>query len=255
MFETVAPARFYKPSRKALYEALPFSIAVHAMAGIVALLANVWTVAFPNQSPAQIVAFSVAEPPPPPPPPPLLAQPKPVQEQMPVVQKATQVQLAPTIIPDTIPEVAPTPVVAEPVIEGAVDPTEGVAGGVFGGVAQGQVGGEIGGTIGGIVGNVIPDRVVIERDKTLPMFPLSQTYPGYPENARVRLWEDSLVVRYVIGKDGRVKQVEVIQPPEHEMFVDNTVRAIRTWRFRPLIKDGKRQEVVHELTVYYRLNV
>ena len=70
---------------------------------------------------------------------------------------------------------------------------------------------------------------------------------------RVRSWEDELVVRYVIGKDGRVKEVIIVQPPQRDIFVDGTVRAIRSWRFKPMIKDGERQEVVHELTVYYRL--
>ena len=32
-----------------------------------------------------------------------------------------------------------------------------------------------------------------------------------------------------------------------------TLKAIKNWRFRPLVKDGERQEVVHELTIYYRL--
>ena len=41
---------------------------------------------------------------------------------------------------------------------------------------------------------------------------------------------------------------------DKDIFVDNTVRAIRSWRFKPYIKDGEAQEVVHELTVYYKLN-
>jgi len=100
-----------------------------------------------------------------------------------------------------------------------------------------------------------PDgRVHIARDKKLPMLPLSQVYPNYPEDARMRAWEDELVVRYVIGKDGRVKEVTIISAPQRDVFVDGTVRAIRSWRFKPMIKDGERMEVVHELTVYYRLN-
>ena len=37
------------------------------------------------------------------------------------------------------------------------------------------------------------------------------------------------------------------------VFIDVTLKAIKNWRFRPMIKDGERQEVVHELTIYYRL--
>jgi outer membrane biosynthesis protein TonB len=37
------------------------------------------------------------------------------------------------------------------------------------------------------------------------------------------------------------------------VFDEATVRAIRNWRFRPMIKDGQPTEVVHELTVLFRL--
>jgi TonB family protein len=107
-----------------------------------------------------------------------------------------------------------------------------------------------GGTLGGVVSDA---RVHVERDRPLPMAALSQVYPVYPERARLQYLEDELVIRYVIGKDGRVREVKIVTPPRDSNFADATVRAVRNWRFRPLVKDGERQEVVHELTVYYRL--
>jgi protein TonB len=255
MFETVAPEVYYRPNRKALYEALPFSIAVHAIAGLSVLVGSVWTIEFPSQSPSQIASFAIAEPPPPPPPPPPPAAPKAQPAQTAVVQRLADI-VAPTIIPDEIPEVSSLPIVAEAPPEAIPDGVEGgVPGGVIGGVIDGVAGGEVGGTKDGVLGGVVIDRVVVERDKPLGMFPLSQTFPGYPEDARVRSWEDEIVVRYVIGKDGRVKDVSVVKPPQRDLFVQGTVRAIRSWRFRPLMKNGQRQEVVHELTVFYKLNV
>jgi TonB family protein len=55
----------------------------------------------------------------------------------------------------------------------------------------------------------------------------------------------------VIGIDGRIKEVTVISAPERPIFAEATVKAIRTWRFRPYMKDGQPQEVVHELTVNF----
>lgn len=248
MFETVAPEKFEKRSRTALYEAIPLSLVFHAMAGVAVVIANVWQISFPNHSPAQIVAFNIAAtPPPPPPPPPPRSQP---QQQV-VVRKVELPReiLAPTIIPDEIPEVAPDPVVSTVAL---------VEEGVMGGVEGGEAGGVIGGTIGSVlIGDPkpppIPNQIVIERDAPLPLYPLSQVYPRYPEDARVRAWEDVLVVRYIVGKDGRVREVTIISAPERDTFVKPTLRAIRSWRFRPLIKDGERQEVVHELTVFYKL--
>ena len=253
MFETVAPPAAERTSKKALYEALPFSIAVHAAAVAAAIIGSVWHIDFPRDSPAQIVAFSMAElpaPPPPPPPPPPAAGRGEVLEQLPVVRPIPRDQiLAPAIIPDIVPEVI------SHVVQAAASGFEAeVVGGVVGGVDGGVVGGELGGIIGGIVGGVIADhRVRVDRDRPLGMIALSQVYPTYPEKARVHYIEDELVVRYVIGKDGRVKDVFVLSPPKHEMFVEATVKAIRTWRFRPMVRDGERREVVHELTVYYRL--
>lgn len=256
MFETVVPEKFAKRSRKAFYEALPFSIAVHALIAAGTVTAHLWTVEFPDQSPAQMMSFSLTEIPPPPPPPP--PPPKPAAMQA-AVQKVVMVQteiLAPTMIPDAIPEVFPQSMVAALPDASTLGVEGGIDGGEIGGVIGGMAGGVIGGLIGGTEGGIVTDtnQVMVERDKPLPMFPLSQVYPSYPEEARLRAWEDQLIVRYVIGTNGRVKEVTVISPPERHLFVDVTLKAIRNWRFRPLIKDGERKEVIHELTVFYRLN-
>ncbi|HVS31534.1 MAG TPA: energy transducer TonB, partial [Thermoanaerobaculia bacterium] len=254
MFETVVPSGALKPSRKALYEALPFSIAIHALAGVAAVGASIWTVVFPEHSPAQTSAYMLAGLPAPPPPPTQPATPRAAPARTAPAPKPSQI-VAPSLIPDEIPEAAPEPIVAEIVEDGLPEPVMGGAlGGFIGALISGVPGGELGGMVGGVVGS-LAGMVQIGRDRPLPMYPLSQTYPAYPEDARVRAWEDELVVRYIIGRDGRVREVSVLKPPSREVFIKGTLSAIRTWRFRPLVKDGKRQEVVHELTVFYRLNV
>ena len=253
MFETVAPELSARPSRKVFYEALPFSLGVHGVVVFCAILIGIWDITFPLHSPAQAMAFSIAElpaPPPPPPPPPPPAKAAPV-ELPPVRELKYEEIVAPTVIPDVTP-IGPQEVV-QTAAEGVDDPEEGANGlGIVGGMEGGVTGGEVGGTLGGVVGGVV-QRVEVERDRPLPMRALSQVYPSYPEKARRQYIEDELIVRYIIGKDGRVREVIVLSPPKNEIFTDATVRAIRSWRFRPLVKDGERQEVAHELTVYYRL--
>ncbi len=221
-----------------------------------AVVSNLWQVTFPAASPVYTVSFVMAAPPPPPPPPPL---PKPLEQKPEVINTAVKLPpnlfVAPTVIPDEIPIVEPEVVtpVAFAVPNGVIGGTsEGLDEGVLGGAKGGDAGGQLGGVAGGVVFD--DGRVHIDRDKRLPMTPVSQTYPTYPEDARVRAWEDEMVVRYVIGKDGRVNEVTVLSPPQRNIFVDTTVRAIRSWRFKPMIRDGERQEVVHELTIYFRLN-
>ena len=255
MFETVAPEKFAPRSRKVFYETLPISLALHAAVAASFLAANLWTISFPDQSPNQVLAFNIAElpPPPPPPPPPPKALAQPVAVKVAVVQPTEIV--APAIIPDEIPVVEATPMVAE-VADAAPDGVEGgMPGGEVGGVFGGVSGGEKGGVIGGVMGGIVAEKnvVIIERDKPLPLYPMSQVYPNYPEEARLKGWEDSLVIRYVIATSGRIKEASILVPPARELFINPTLRAIRSWRFRPLVKDGQRQEVVHELTVFYKL--
>jgi TonB family protein len=255
VFETANTTVYARSNRLTVFEAVTFSLILHLAAGVVALAANIWKVDFPDQSPAMVISFVLADPtPPPPPPPPARTVAKPQTAQAGIVPPDQIV--APTVIPDEIPVVQNTVVALVP--ETSITGVEGGAG-VQEGSADGILGGEVGGVAGGVVHSVVDARpaagvVEFARDMPLPMFPMSQVYPSYPENARISLWEDDLVVRYVIGKDGRVKSVQVIRNPEHEIFVDGTVRAIRSWRFKPLVRDGQRQEVIHELTIQYRLH-
>jgi protein TonB len=258
MFETVAPEIAGRRSRLILYESLPVSLAVHGVAIAIAVVIAVWNVHFPSQSPRfmrsyQLVLIPDPPPPPPPPAPPRLAPVIP-KDFMPVKLPS---EVAPTIIPDEIPIVTndlPKPTMTSTV--GVVAGVEGgIEGGVVGGTPTGILGGDLGGQSGGVIGGIPKDApIVIERDKPLPMYPVSQVYPKYPEDARLRHWEDSLVVKYRIGKDGRVKEVIVVTPPGRPLFSEVAVKAIRNWRFRPMMKDGEAKEVVHELTIYFRLD-
>jgi protein TonB len=252
MFESVAPETFRKRNRRLFYETLPLSITVHALAIAGAFGATAWNVAFPVHSPRLTAAYSLTAIPDPPPPPPPPAPPK-VQPQVAPPPVPDDKIVAPTVIPDTIPVVEKQlpPMTLTPAPE-AVE--GGVSGGLAGGVAGGSAGGDAGGKIGGVPGGIALDgRVHIERDKKLPLIAVSQDYPLYPDEGRLRGYEDALVVRYVIGKDGRVQEVKVIDPPKYQMFADAAIKAIRAWRFHPLVEGGEKQEVVHELTVYFQL--
>ena len=258
MFESVSVASSHQQERKLRWKTLPASLFVHGLVLAAVPVSGAWKVVFPTQPPPIMTMYNLAEPPlpPPPPPPPAAPKPQPEVQLLKKVEVPTEI-VAPTVIPDEIPDVT------QSVVEFVAGVPEGVEGGVEGGVADGSIGGVQGGEIGGTVGSILlppppppvdDGRVYIPRDANLNMFPLSKTYPIYPEKARLQRWEDQLVVRYVIGKNGRVKEVTVLEKAGRKIFDEAAVDAIRHWRFRPLIKDGEAQEVVHELTVYFRLN-
>lgn len=270
MFESVAPEKFVPRSRKIFYESLPASIAVHAAAAALLVVGATWNVTFPIESPHMATMYTLALPPslpPPPPGPPAAA--KPVETPKPVQQQTVKKEeiVAPTIIPDEIPVVMPVQD-TKPVIDLAAITSEptGAIGGIEGGLGSGDggsgsssgkgaPGGMEGGMPGGIEGGIPPDTVIIKRHQPLPMSmtPVSMVYPFYPEEARQRGWEDAVTVRYVIGKDGRVKTVTVLEAPQRPVFERTVVKAISHWRFRPLVKNGVKHEVIHELVVNFRL--
>jgi protein TonB len=264
MFESVAPETFVPRSRKVLYESLPMSIAAHAVVGAVVLVVSTWNVQFPTNSPRLNMLYQLALEPTPPPPPPSRPAAAPAQKAAPKEKPVAPTEVvAPTIIPDEIPETKDITSVPESVdtdtnstFEGVVDATgTASSGAATGGIEGTAIGGVEGGMEGGIIGGIPPDTVFVQRHQPLPrsMKPMSMVYPFYPEEARLRGWEDAVTVRYVIGKDGRVKTVTVLEAPNRQIFETTVVKAIRHWRFRPLVKQGVAQEVIHELVVYFKL--
>ena len=258
MFETVAPETFTTRSRRLMYETLPLSLAVHGLAIAAGVGAAVWNVGFPEASPRVSVAYSlirIPDPPPPPLPPRAAPQPAPAKTVAapppPKVMLFAQ-ELAPVIIPEKIQPVEIPPPPEPPVPQPAVaEAATGVPNGSSAGSVAGDLAGKLHGTPGGII---FPDgRLHIDRDEKLPMDPVEQDFPHYPHEAQKKGLEDQVVVRYVIGTDGRVKELEIIDHAKEKMFDDAALEAIRHWRFHPMVKDGKRIEVVHELAVNFQL--
>lgn len=252
MFESVAPEAFRRQPRRLFYEVLPLSIAVHVFAVAGAVLSTVWTVVFPLESPRLVRAYSLAtipDPPPPPPPPAAAPAPKPVAP--PAPPPPIEAVVAPTIIPDIIPQVPDPPPPAEPVA-----PVADTAPAVADGAADGQPGGTPGGVAQGVPGGIpFPDdgRVHVERGKDLPVEIVLQEFPRYPSDALRKGLEDQVVVRYIIGKNGRVIDVQILSHASFASFDTAAVEAIRQWRFRPMIKNGKPVEVEHDLAVNFVL--
>lgn len=259
MFETVAPETFQTRSRRLYYETLPLSLALHAIVIAIGIAAAVWNVAFPETSPRVSVAYSLIKIPDPPPPPQAPA-PKPAapvaHEIKAPVATPPPVTLAPdaapTVIPDRIPVVIePPPMPAPHLVALEIPATSTNGAGTSATNVAGDLAGKLHGTPGGII---FPDgRLHIDRDEKLPMDPVEQQYPHCPHEMQKKGIEDQVVVRYLIGTDGRVKDVDIIDHAKDPSFDDAAVDAIRKWRFHPMIKDGKRIEVVHELAINFQL--
>lgn len=244
MFESSLVISKKRRWRRLFWASLPASLVAHLSVLIGLTAAQAWDASFPVAPPQTVepylllVAAPLPPMPPPPPPAPRLAR------------TAPAVRLpdgfAPTAIPDETPDLLPT--------TGAA--WEGVEGGSIGGVA----GGELGGVVGGVEGSVAPlepsphaGTFVVARDANLPLTIVSRIYPTYPRKLRRLGVEDSLVLRYRIDKRGRVVEAEILVRPQHSEFATESIKAVRSWRFEPHLIDGEPVEVVHELTVNFRI--
>jgi protein TonB len=262
MFETVAPEAFHTRARGAAYRSLPVSIATHIIALAAFLIVPQWRATFPDQPPRLVRPYSIAAAPAPPPPLPSGVPAHPTNPATPA-QTAAQtappppaLDVAPAVIPDTIPIVpiraaalslnAFTAIAAPAAADDGHDGTGGGAGGGGGGAPEGKPDGLLGGVMVG-------SRVLFGRNINLPLYVEKKLFPQYPEEERLRHLEDDVTLRYVIGKDGHVRDVFVLEHPRWPKFEESAVRAIRTWRFRPFKVDGEPHEVQHELVISFRL--
>ncbi len=233
MFETVARDGPVAGSRRLLYETLPLSLAFHG--SIILALIVTTHISFPQHPPKITMSYLLIDGGSGAPPPPPLGSEK-------AIPKPPSKPPAPTEVPKTIPATAPAPMVSSNQYDAAP-------------VESGKADGEAGGILTGLSGGILmgDGRIHFGRGGLLPMAALAMDYPGYPEAARRARAEGEVVLRYIVGKDGIVSDVKVIEPATWLMFDEAAVAAIRLWRFEPLIYKGEAREVVHEVVIAFRL--
>lgn len=66
------------------------------------------------------------------------------------------------------------------------------------------------------------------------------TTPQYPESARKRGIEGWVEVAFTVMPNGSVEDVEVRNASPADVFDDAAVRAVRQWRFEPVVRNGER---------------
>jgi len=169
-----------------------------------------------------ITVITVAPPSPPPPPEPAT----------PEVKSQTPTPLERVVVPETI---VPTPTVDHPYVAPPTPP------------------GPIGGTIdGGFVAPVKPPPVMVGAKRDLRFADSFQ--PEYPAGERRAEHQGRVVVRVLIGVDGRVKQVQKVSAASDAFFEATERRALQKWRFKPATRDGVPIETWDTLAVSFVLN-
>jgi len=113
--------------------------------------------------------------------------------------------------------------------------------------------GPVGGTIdGGFVTPAKPAPVLLgaELDSRFA----GSFQPEYPVGERRAEHQGRVVVRVLIGVDGRVKQVEKVSAASDDFFEATERRALQKWRFKPATRDGVPVETWKNVGVSFVLN-
>jgi protein TonB len=157
----------------------------------------------------------------------------------PPIQNPTPPVQTPDALPSTD-DVPPTDGSGVPG-DGSPGPLDGS--GLDAGADQGGGGG------GGGGGDV--DPVVITADMIKPTL-LVKVEPTYPNVARIARLSGRVTISAVIGLDGNVESAEVLASTS-SLFSDTAIAAVRKWRYRPALMNGKPVRVYFTVVVDFSL--
>jgi len=106
-----------------------------------------------------------------------------------------------------------------------------------------------GGVIGGVVGEVeAPIRAV---DEIKPPKLIKEVKPIYPEDARQKRVEGTVILEATTDIYGRVQKVEVLR--SIPLLDQAAIDAVRQWIYEPEIIEGKPRGIIFTITVTFKL--
>ena len=85
------------------------------------------------------------------------------------------------------------------------------------------------------------------------LVPISSARPRYPRSAATRRIEGWVEVIFVIGGDGRVRNVRVLDASPRGVFEDAAVHAMSRWLYAPFYVNG--EKVAREATQLFRFRL
>jgi len=81
---------------------------------------------------------------------------------------------------------------------------------------------------------------------------LTRVLPKFPEEARARHINGTVVFHVIIGKDGKVKEITALSGPQ--ILIPNYTDAVRQWIYRPIEINGVPVEVDTTITLNMQIN-
>ncbi|MCW6531440.1 MULTISPECIES: energy transducer TonB [Sphingomonas] len=109
--------------------------------------------------------------------------------------------------------------------------------------------------IGNAVDRIIdpPAKPPVTIDATIDQRYARDFQPAYPAGEQRLGNEGKVVIRVLVGTDGRVKQVERVSAPSEAFWQTTERQALTRWRFRPATRDGVPVEAWRTMTVRFEM--
>ena len=81
---------------------------------------------------------------------------------------------------------------------------------------------------------------------------LHKVTPEYPKSAKKHRIQGKVVLRAVVGKDGRIRELTPISGPDE--LIPPAEKAVRQWIYQPFVWKGNIVEVDTQITVTFALD-
>lgn len=188
----------------------------------------------------------------------LLAAPEIIELKPPTILKTINIPIPPPppphdpVTPKAQTNPTPQPVTPDPIIKTSNPPVEVTLTGTTI-IPSGPVGEVTGGTGTGVIVEPAPPPPPVFVDPTLDKRYADGFQPSYPSRERQLERDGSVVVRVLIGTDGRVKRVERLSATSDDFFNETERTALARWRFRPGTRNGEPVERWKTMRVTFRL--
>ncbi len=90
-------------------------------------------------------------------------------------------------------------------------------------------------------------------DAIAPPRILTKSDPEYPMNARRLRVEGTVLLNVLVGTDGRVREVKVLEADGGKLLSPAAVEAVRKWTFSPATRGGRPVECWHKVPIRFAL--
>jgi TonB family protein len=96
----------------------------------------------------------------------------------------------------------------------------------------------------------VPKRVRVSQGVTRGLL-IHKVQPIYPLEARSNGIQGTVILRALIGKDGRIHGLTPVSGPTE--LIPAAIGAVQQWRYKPYVLEGERVEVETQITVNFEL--